>query len=135
MQIQALKAEERLADSERTKARLQNEAGYYKDEHKIQKAKNGLLELYASNLHKTIDALTQQLRTDEEELEKAKGSDWSRRILECYGQISELREQLLKQREAYEQFKAQLKAGGGPHFEAFLEGQAKELQRSRSMVR
>lgn len=140
IRIQLLMAEERLADNKKEQEKLQNEVSFYKEESEKAKAKNKVIELYASDLQRKLDILTQDIKERTEDLEKLKSNDWTKRLMECNGQIEQMRDQLLEQERQYNELKSQLTAAAQmgsnnkKHFETFIEEQSKELLKARKIV-
>ncbi len=135
-----MESEEQAQESKKAISRLQNEAAFYKEEGEKFKAKNGVVELYASDLQRKIDALTLELKEKSDELDKVRSNDWTKRLMECNAQVDTLRDQLLEQERKYNDLKSQLAAatqvdaGNKKHFEIFVEEQSKELLKAQKIV-
>ena len=141
LRVQLLEMEEKFIETKKDRERLQNEAAFYKEEADKIHSKNAMVENYASDLQRKVDMLSLELKDKTEELEKLKGTDWTKRLMECNTQIELLREQLLDQEHKYTDLKSQLNAaaqlsgGNKKHFETFVEEQSKELLKARKIVR
>jgi hypothetical protein len=140
MRIKLMEAEERLMENKKEREKMLNETNYYKDEAEKSKAKNNIIEVYASDLQRKIDGLNQDIKDKLEELEKLKTNDWTKRLMECNTQIEQMRGQLLEQDRQYNELKSQLTlaaqmgSNNKKHFETFIEEQSKELIKARKIV-
>jgi len=140
IRVQLLEMEEKFMESKKEREKIANECAFYREESEKIKAKNGVIENYASDLQRKVDMLALDVKEKSEELEKLKNTDWTKRLMECNSQIENLREQLLGQEQKYTDLKSQLNAaaqlsgGNKKHFETFVEEQSKELLKARKIV-